>query len=286
MEKNNILFKTTCQILKGTVDDLVLHVKHPVSDFRQGIKFVHSSPDPARRAFVKRGSYELFTYRFNAPPKNVEIETVFNAELTSKVYPISRSPFPPILEQEFLDHYLQATPMVQSNDPELQELARNLTALTRTLMNAILRIAQYFKMNIKSDELFLETRQSALDVLKTKKGSCEDINHLFNGICRAVKIPARLVLGFCKTASGWGRHVWSEVFDPQFGWYPIDLLYEPAQLGYVDPSHLKILTALDASEPEISVEYDFPRELPSPEILIVHSLFIDKSVIPVRIHLK
>jgi len=139
---------------------------------------------------------------------------------------------------------------------------------------------------VKSDESYLEVRQSALDVLRTKRGSCEDINHLFNAFCRAVKIPARLALGFCKTSSGWGRHVWSEVFDPQFGWYPIDLLYEPVQLGYVDQSHLKILTALDASEPEIRVEYDFPKNAPSPEILIVHSLFIDKSVIPVRIQLK
>lgn len=123
-----------------------------------------------------------------------------------------------------------------------------------------------------------------MDTLGTKKGSCEDINHLFNAICRAINIPVRLALGVSKVGGNWGRHVWSEIFDPQFGWFPIDLISDPPQIGYADVSHLKILTALDSCEPEIEVDCEYAIKTP-PTILVNHSIFIDRTVIPVRIEI-
>ena len=57
------------------------------------------------------------------------------------------------------------------------------------------------------------------------------------------------------------------------------------ECGYVDVSHLKILTALDSSEPEIEVDYEHPISNP-PIITVNHSLFIDRTSIPVRIEIN
>ncbi|MFX0132906.1 MAG: transglutaminase family protein [Candidatus Hodarchaeota archaeon] len=283
--KNNILFNTSCKITEGSVDKLVLHIKYPCSDLRQKIKLFNSSPEPNIRKFISRGSYERYTYEFGTLSEEIEIITTFNAKIVPGNYRISKSPFPVILDNEFLNYYLQPTPLVESNNFEIHELAENLTILSKFLTETVSRIVRYFKTYIKTDTEYLNIRQSAIDTFRIKKGSCEDINHLFNAICRAVNIPVRLVLGFSKMQENWGRHVWSEVYDPQFGWYPIDLLTEPPQVGYVDTSHLKILTALDSSEAEIEVDYEHPIST-SPIITVNHSLFIDQTVIPVHIEIN
>lgn len=284
--KNSIFFKTNYKMIEGTIDTIKLYVKYPCSDFRQKIDLIDTLPEPVKKELISRGSHELYTYEFDSPSENLELITRFNAVITPINYPVSKAPFPVILENDFVNYYLQETPLVQSGDPEIREMSENLTALTKTLTNALLRIVNYFNSYIKKDTACLESRQSAIETLKSKKGSCEDVNHLFNALCRAVNIPSRLAMGFSKGNSGWGRHVWSEVYDPQFGWFPIDLLYEPSQIGYVDASHLKLMTALDSSESEIRVEYDFPANNPSPTLLLNHSLFIDRSVIPYQIEIS
>lgn len=284
--KNNILFKTTCEIIEGNVEKLRIIIKYPRSDFRQKIKKINSEPIPNGEEFIDRGSYELCTYDFDPLPPEIEISTSFNAKLTPKKYNISNSPFPYILERDFLYYYLQPTELVEADNEEIKELGQNLTALTKKLPQVFHRIISYFHRCYKFDPEYQNKRQSALETLKSERGSCEDINHLFNALCRSLMIPSRLALGFSKGGSGWARHVWSEIYDPQFGWFPIDILHETPQVGYLDVSHLKTLTALDSSEPEIHVEYEYPKDEISPELLLNHQLFIDKTMIPARIEIK
>lgn len=281
-QKNNIYFKTSYKIEENSVDRIGIHVKYPNSDFRQKIRLIESNPEPKKREFVSRGSYNLYFYEFGGDVDEAEIVTRFNAELVPKTFPVSNSPFPPINEKDFLEYYLQATPMVQSDDPEIIEMSENLTALTKRLPMAVSRIIRYIKNYIKADLEYMNVRASALDVLKEKKGCCDDINHLFNAFCRAANIPTRIAMGISKSEGDWNRHVWSEIYDPQFGWYPVDILAKSPNLGYVDVSYLKIMTSLDCNEPEIRVDYDYPTGNDAPRIQMKHVLFIDRSAITVQ----
>jgi len=265
---------------------LVLNLKYPRSDFRQKIKLISTNPEPIKRELISRGSYEQFSYKFTNIRGSLEIITIFNAQIIERRFRMSKAMFPIETQNDFLNYYLQPTDFVESNNSEICEISENLTALTKRLSDSIDRLVRYFNSYFKYDLQLVNKRQTALETLHTQGGSCEDINHLFNALCRAIGIPCRLALGFSKGVKGWGRHVWSEIYDPQFGWFPIDLLYNPPQIGYIDSSHLKLLTALDCSESEIRVEYEYPIDSQSPLIIIDHYLFIDKISIPVHIEIK
>ncbi|MHA1250359.1 MAG: transglutaminase-like domain-containing protein, partial [Candidatus Helarchaeota archaeon] len=240
---DSILFKTNYKVENGIIDNLNLYIKYPRSDFRQKIALISSDPTPVERKLINRGSYELFKYEFGDDKTTDEIKTKFSVIISEKYYHISDSAFPISLENSSLEHYLKSTKFVESDETEIQEIAQNLTALSKTVPQAISRIVRFFKSYFEYDESCIAKRQTAIETLHLKKGSCEDINHLFNALCRAVGIPTRIVLGFSKNNNEWDRHVWTEVYDPQFGWYPIDILKHPPQIGLLDVYHLKLLTA-------------------------------------------
>ncbi|MBD3229457.1 MAG: hypothetical protein GF329_14830 [Candidatus Lokiarchaeota archaeon] len=284
--KNIIFFKTKCSLSEDNINQIKLFIKYPRSDFRQKIKLIDSTPSPVNRELISKGSHELFTYNLTSLSEKPEILTRFEIKIFSKIYRISRSPFPYIVEKDFLEYYLKSTPLVEADNEEIQEIAENITALCKKFPEALERIIGYISRNYVSDPEYLEIRQSSTDILDTRKGNCEDINHLFNAICRSINIPSRLVLGFSKSNSEWGRHAWSEIYDPQYGWFPIDLLYKNPQVAALDASHLKLLTALDSSESEIRVEYEYPHDKSYPKIILDHILFIDKSAVPAHIEIK
>jgi len=70
---------------------------------------------------------------------------------------------------------------------------------------------------------------NALDVLKTRKGDCNEHATLFAALTRSVGVPTRLALGLVLLDSKFYYHAWNEVFvgkwvavDPTFGQFPAD----------------------------------------------------------------
>lgn len=62
----------------------------------------------------------------------------------------------------------------------------------------------------------------------TKKGNCTDFHSLFIAMARSQGIPARFEIGFSlppDTHLGEiaGYHCWSDFFEPQHGWIPVDI---------------------------------------------------------------
>jgi transglutaminase-like putative cysteine protease len=64
------------------------------------------------------------------------------------------------------------------------------------------------------------------DVLRIRKGVCQDYAHLFLSVCRQNKIPARYVSGYLNQGAGFTGssqlHAWVEVFIPDLGWVGFD----------------------------------------------------------------
>lgn len=58
------------------------------------------------------------------------------------------------------------------------------------------------------------------------KGNCTDFHSLFIGLCRASRVPARVVMGLSVPKGDQGKiegyHCWAEFFDPKAGWVPVD----------------------------------------------------------------
>lgn len=62
----------------------------------------------------------------------------------------------------------------------------------------------------------------ARDVLRDKRGVCQDFAHVMLGLCRSLKIPALYVSGYLATETASATHAWVEVLIPGVGWRPLD----------------------------------------------------------------
>jgi len=73
---------------------------------------------------------------------------------------------------------------------------------------------------------------SALEVIKTKQGDCNEHAVLFTALCRAVRIPARICAGIVYVNGGFYYHAWSEIYlgkwvtiDPTLKQFPADVTH-------------------------------------------------------------
>lgn len=65
-------------------------------------------------------------------------------------------------------------------------------------------------------------RESMDAIIKSRRGSCQDMNGLFVSLLRRHGIPARLMGGYQVTG---GAHARAEFYLERYGWIPVDLAY-------------------------------------------------------------
>lgn len=123
--------------------------------------------------------------------------------------------------------------------------------------NAVFRVAQWVheSINYSLDTMTAEAVQDSEWVLENRYGVCDEISVLFMALLRASNIPARFVAGqaYSNKDESFGNHGWAEVYFPGVGWIPFDVTF--MQFGWVDPSHIKLDTEMDPSEPSISYSW-------------------------------
>ena len=71
-------------------------------------------------------------------------------------------------------------------------------------------------------------RGDALYACDAKKGNCTDFHSLFMAMARSERIPARFEIGFPlppdkHSGEIAGYHCWSDFFEPEHGWVPVDI---------------------------------------------------------------
>jgi len=145
---------------------------------------------------------------------------------------------------------LAAEPLVQSSDAEIVSTAKRIVGDTRDAAEASRRINTWVH-----DTLVKENSAgvpSAVEVLRTKRGDCNEHTTLYVALARAAGIPARMAVGVVwANARGAGPglyyHAWPEVYlgrvgtsmpglgDKAEGWYAVDptLGQFPADAGHL-----------------------------------------------------
>jgi len=88
-----------------------------------------------------------------------------------------------------------------------------------------------------------------LEVLKNRRGVCQDFSHLMIACLRARGLAARYVSGYVRQIStgpkalvGWGAsHAWVAVYAPPFGWFELD----PTNDTFVGTDHVSVAWGRD-----------------------------------------
>jgi transglutaminase-like putative cysteine protease len=90
------------------------------------------------------------------------------------------------------------------------------------------------------------------EVLRERRGVCQDFAHVMIGLCRSLKIPALYVSGYLATDTASATHAWMEVFGPGVGWRGLD----PPHNRQTDETYVKIAVGRDyADVPPLTGNY-------------------------------
>lgn len=122
--------------------------------------------------------------------------------------------------------YLQPEPLIESDAPEILAEAELAVAgldreATRARAEALTRY-----VNALIEEKPTLSLPSALEVLRTKIGDCNEHTALYVAMARALGIPARISVGLVYVRGAFYYHAWPEVYLPEGEdrglWLPVD----------------------------------------------------------------
>lgn len=153
--------------------------------------------------------------------------------------------------------FLKPTPLVQSGDAKIRELALRLSAGASTEQGAVTAVLNWVVDNVKYRTPIPD--YDALWTLKTGEGNCQNFAHLSVALLRSIGIPARVVGGLSLgkrwkvplekgallQGIGQGGHAWMEVWYPDLGWVPYDA--QQSHL-FVGPRHIRQAVGLDSND--------------------------------------
>jgi transglutaminase-like putative cysteine protease len=176
-----------------------------------------------------------------------------------------------ITEREFL----LDSPFV-SSDGELRSFAETSFSPGRPLAEAVRDLARRIQAEFKYDPHFTTIATPLAQVLKHRRGVCQDFAHLAIGGLRSLGIPARYVSGYLETIPAEGprlqgadaSHAWAAAYIPHYGWLDVD----PTNAATPLDSHITVSWGRDYSDvtplkgvitgggrPELTVEVDVER---------------------------
>jgi len=127
-----------------------------------------------------------------------------------------------------VDSQLVATPLIQSNDPGIQRVARRVTGYTDDPFEAARLLNSWVYGTLKK-EITLSV-PSALQVLQARQGDCNEHTVLYVALARSIGLPARTAVGLVHVRGHFYYHAWPEVYlnkqwvavDPTLGQFPAD----------------------------------------------------------------
>jgi transglutaminase-like putative cysteine protease len=139
--------------------------------------------------------------------------------------------------------YLRLTPLTES-DKAIVALASSATGAKplermHSLFNAVAEAIEYKPASTTSST-------TAVQALKAGQGVCQDHAHVFISAARAMRVPARYVVGYllASDAKLTETHAWAEAFVPEIGWVGFD----PANKLCPTDRYVRLGCGLDAAD--------------------------------------
>jgi transglutaminase-like putative cysteine protease len=123
-----------------------------------------------------------------------------------------------------LEAYLHAGPFLESDAPEIRAEAAKAAAGAATPRLRAERLTRYVHANVEKRPTI--SLPSALEVLRTRVGDCNEHTALYVAMARSLGLPARIAVGLVYLNGAFYYHAWPEVFvaeAPGRGqWLPVD----------------------------------------------------------------
>ncbi len=107
-------------------------------------------------------------------------------------------------------HYLLPSRYCQSD--QLSALAAFIVGDALPNYLQVAKIRTWIHHHIRYEAGSSDSSTSALEIVNSKRGVCRDFAHLGIALCRAINVPARMVVGFLHQLKPMDLHAWFEAF--------------------------------------------------------------------------
>jgi len=115
--------------------------------------------------------------------------------------------------------YLLPNAYIQSDDAEVQRVAKELVKGESDVFRATLALRRWVSENMKFDLGIVFAPSS--EIFRDRRGTCVGYATLLATLARAIGIPSRVVMGYVYSLGMFGGHAWTEVLAGK-DWIPLD----------------------------------------------------------------
>ncbi|UCD48895.1 MAG: transglutaminase domain-containing protein [Phycisphaerales bacterium] len=138
---------------------------------------------------------------------------------------------------------LESTRFLQSDHEDVLKLARQAVGSTEDAAEAVQRIEAFVADYIENRSLSVGYA-SAAEVLESRQGDCSEFAVLTAALCRAVGIPAQVVVGIAYVQDfagheGFGGHAWTQAHVGD-RWIGLDAAFKGSGRGGHDAGHIAL----------------------------------------------
>ncbi len=191
------------------------------SDQRQWVESrdIQTSPDGRKVGYSDRFGNAVHRARIMTPHQELIIASIGEVYLDEESPPVVDMSLFSIERRPDAFEFLAPSPLV---DPStVEDAARYVAGHASTLLELIHVVVKWVREEVKYQRGNTSVNTSALDVLNSMEGVCQDKTHLALGMIRALGVPARYVSGLLTRQAG-ETHAWLEFHHPEAGWLPAD----------------------------------------------------------------
>jgi hypothetical protein len=133
-------------------------------------------------------------------------------------------------DREFRERFkteLGDEPLLQAHDVRMVTTAIRIVGLERDPKAVAEKLTRWVHDSLRKEVTF--SVPNALDVLRTRRGDCNEHTQLYVALARGIGLPARIATGLAFVRGKFYYHAWPEVWlndwvavDPTFGQFPAD----------------------------------------------------------------
>ena len=146
------------------------------------------------------------------------------------------------------EEYLKDTVSIQSKDSKIVSMAKEIVRDEKDTLKRARLIYDWVYRNIRKTPAI--TIPMAAEVLKSRRGDCNEHTTLYTALARAAGIPTRIALGLTYKDGFFYYHAWPEIFigqwiaiDPTLGQFPADAAHIRITTGDID-KQMQILSVI------------------------------------------
>ena len=168
--------------------------------------------------------YGNLCQRLVAPEGPFSIHFAATVQTAGAIDVMAGAPYTPVedLPDDVL-HYTLPSRYCQSD--QLGELATQITEGVEPGYDQAEAIRQWIHQNVKYEYGTSDASTSAVDTADKRVGVCRDFTHLGISLCRALNIPARMVVGYLYQLDPMDLHAWFEAY-VDGRWFTFDATQE------------------------------------------------------------